>query len=79
MTTNNTTDKKARTERLCRNGFRAAAICFALAAGAIVAASVFTHSFGRHAGQIILLLGLCGMSVVLAKSTGKKFRQDERI
>ena len=57
--------------RLRRNAYRVAALAFGLAALAVIGAAIMGHSFTRYAGQMLLMISLCAVSLIAARACGK--------
>ena len=69
--TNSDAEKKVRRLRLRRTLCRLSALCFGLAALALIGAALMGQSFGRFAGQILLMISLCALSLIAARACGK--------
>lgn len=57
--------------RFRRNAYRVAALAFGLAALAVIGAAIMGHAFTRYAGQMLLMISLCAVSLIAARACGK--------
>lgn len=62
-----------RVRSLClrRNVCYVAALAFGLAALAVIGAAIMGSSFARYAGQMLLMISLCAVSLIAARACGK--------
>lgn len=61
-------EKTGRRLRLRRNLCRVSALGFGLAALALLGAAFMGQSFGRFAGQIVMLISFCAFSLLMARA-----------
>jgi len=64
-------EKTARRLRLRRTLYRVSALCFGLAALAMIGAAIMGQSFRRYAGQIGMLISFCALCLIMARACDK--------
>lgn len=69
--TNPDAEKTARRFRLGRTLWRLSALCFGLAALALIGAALLGPSIGRYAGQIGVMISFCALCLIMARTCDK--------